>query len=188
MTSITALLHTENDALRLGRALETLYACDHIVIVDHGSRDGTLRVAREHGARVVKATPEASAEDYLLFASQSLSANPTTSNAEPVEAGSPSSASANPGWILCLDPRESLTEKLAASLFEWKSESSATQAPAAPAFSVFLREETPEGWVEVPAAQTRLVPRTWLSWNGIFPAHEPAALVLEGELLRFIFP
>jgi len=159
MASITALLHTENDALRLGRALETLYACDDIVIVDHGSRDATLRVAREYGARVVKARPGASPEDYLV--------------------------SASPNWILCLDPRESLTEKLAASLFEWKSESSPAPAPA---FSVFLREETAEGWVEVPAAQTRLVPRTWLSWNGIFPAPEPTAVVLEGELLRFIFP
>ena len=53
MTSITALLHTKNDALRLGRALETLYACDDILIVDHGSRDATVRVAREYGARVV---------------------------------------------------------------------------------------------------------------------------------------
>jgi len=162
MTSITALLHTENDALRLGRALETLYPCDHIVIVDHGSSDGTLRVARQYGAQVLEARPGASAKDYL--------------------------ASSSPNWILCLDPRESLTEKLAASLFEWKSESAAARDPTGPAFSVFLREETAEGWVEVPAAQTRLVPQTWPSWNGIFPAHELAALVLEGELLRFIFP
>ena len=47
MPSITALLHTENDALRLGRALETLYTCDDILIVDYGSRDATVRVARE---------------------------------------------------------------------------------------------------------------------------------------------
>ena len=168
MPSITAVLHTENDALRLGRALETLYACDDILVVDHGSRDGTVHVAREYGARVVSATPGASLAEHLQF-----SAN---------------LRSANPGWILCLDPRESLTEKLAASLFEWKSESLHTQAPAAPAFSVFLREETAEGWVEVPAAQTRLVPQTWKLWKGNFPVHEPSALALEGELLRFVFP
>ncbi len=163
MPLITALLHTENDALRLGRALETLYACDDVLIVDHGSRDGTVRLAREYGARVVSATSGAPPLEYLR-------------------------SSANPGWILCLDPRESLTEKLAASLFEWKSESFHTEAPAAPAFSVFLREETAEGWVEVPAAQTRLVPQNWNSWKGTFPAHEPSALALEGELLRFAFP
>ena len=167
MTSITALLHTENDALRLGRALETLYACDDILIVDHGSSDATVRVAREYGARVVEARSGSSPGDYIR------SANPSSTEAR---------------WILCLDPHESLTEKLAASLFEWKSESSDTKAPAAAAFSVFLREETAEGWVEVPAAQTRLVPQTWNAWKGTFPAHESSAIVLEGELLRFAFP
>jgi glycosyltransferase involved in cell wall biosynthesis len=171
MPPITALLHTENDALRLGRALETLYACDDILVVDHGSRDGTVRVAREYGARVVSAASGAGPADYLLFAHASASLG-----------------FANPGWILCLDPRESLTEKLAASLFEWKSESFHAQASGAPAFSVFLREETAQGWVEVPAAQTRLVPQTWKLWKGKFPVDEPSALALEGELLRFVFP
>jgi hypothetical protein len=179
MASITALLHTENDGLRLGRALETLYACDDILVVDHGSRDGTVRVAREYGARVVSAASGAAPADYLLSADLSahLSARP-----------SENPGFASPGWILCLDPRESLTEKLAASLFEWKSESFHAQASGAPAFSVFLREETAEGWVEVPAAQTRLVPQTWKLWKGKFPVHEPSALALEGELLRFVFP
>src|SRR6266496_5227348 len=95
MASITVLLHTENDALRLGRALETVYACDDILVVDHASRDATVCVAREYGATVLAAVPGASPEEYLRFA--------------------------RPGWILCLDPREALTERLAASLFEWKS-------------------------------------------------------------------
>ena len=172
MASITALLHTENDALRLGRALETVYACDDILVVDHGSRDATVRVAREYGARVVSARPGASPGDYLRLLSSGLV----------------SPRSVSPRWILCLDPRESLTEKLSATLYEWKSEPFHTQAPAVPAFSVFLREETAEGWVEVPAAQTRLVPQTWNLWKGKFPVHEPSALALEGELLRFAFP
>ncbi|HSY93205.1 MAG TPA: hypothetical protein VK812_17715 [Candidatus Binatus sp.] len=169
MTSITAVLHTENDALRLGRALETLYACDEIVVVDHGSRDGTVRVARDYGARVVSERSGASPGDYLLFA----------------QAGFTKSES---GWILCLHPRESVTEKLAASLFEWKSEAGRGKPAAASAFSFFLREETAEGWVEVPFAQTRLVPPTWNLWKGNFPAQEPSAIALEGELLRFVFP
>jgi len=164
MASITAVLHTKNDALRLGRALETLYACDEIVVVDHDSQDGTVRVAREYGARVVSEQSGASPRDYLL-----------------AKAGSA-------GWILCLDPRESVTEKLAASLFEWKSEAGRSNPAAASAFSFFLREETAEGWVEVPFAQTRLVPPTWNLWKGNFPAQEPSAIALEGELLRFVFP
>jgi glycosyltransferase involved in cell wall biosynthesis len=162
MSSITALLHTENDALRLGRALETLYACDDILVIDHGSRDHTVRVAREYGARVVDASANFSAEDYFRFAAE--------------------------GWTLCLDPCESLTEKLAASLFEWKAEGGHGKTPAAPAFSVFVREETAQGWVDVPEAQTRLVPKAWNSWRGKFPVPDPRALALEGELLRFVFP
>ncbi|HLW53045.1 MAG TPA: hypothetical protein VKW06_09385, partial [Candidatus Angelobacter sp.] len=85
-------------------------------------------------------------------------------------------------------PCESLTEKLAASLFEWKSETFGTRVSSPCAFSVFLREETEQGWVEVPAAQTRLVPQSWRMWNGKYPLHEPSAPALEGEILRFIFP
>ncbi len=163
MTSITALLHTENDGLRLGRALETLYACDDILVVDHGSVDDTVRVARDYGARVVAATPESLAENYLH--------------------------QARTGWVLCLDPRESLTEKLAASLFEWKSQSAGgSRIATASAYSVFLREETAQGWREIPTAQTRLIPQTWKSWRGRFPIHLPQAPALEGELLRFVFP
>jgi glycosyltransferase involved in cell wall biosynthesis len=173
MVSITALLHTDNDALRLGRALETLYACDDILVVDHGSRDATVRIAREYGSHVVDARPGASPEDYLRTLGRGLGSLPSVTS------------SASKGWILCLDPRESLTEKLAATLFEWKSEALHADASA---FSAYLREETEEGWVKHSAAQTRLVPQGWNRWRGALPAHEPAAVPLEGELLRFVFP
>lgn len=162
MPSITALLHTENDALRLGRCLETLYPCDHILVVDHGSQDVTVRLAREYGARIIAAAPGTSPEHYLRSAPPGWVVE---------------------GWILSLDPHESLTESLAASLFEWKSEPN-----RAPAFSVFLREETANGWLEIRTAQTRLVPRTWNHWHGNLPVSQPSALALEGELLRFVFP
>jgi glycosyltransferase involved in cell wall biosynthesis len=184
MVSITALLQTHNDALRLGRALETLYACDEILIVDHDSRDATVRVAREYGARVVDARPGAEPGDYLHLGSLSRGFESLPSK----NAGSANPAPANSRWILCLDPRESLTEKLAASLFEWKSEAVHGRVPVVPAFSVFLREETAQGWMEHPAAQTRLVPQAWNLWNGALPAHEPSAVPLAGELLRFVFP
>ncbi len=156
MASITGLLHTKDDGLRIGRCLETLYPCDDIVVVDHGSSDATVQVARVYGARVLMAQNGASIDRYL----RSIQ-----------------------GWVLCLDPSESLTESLAASLFEWKSGDA-----RAGAFSVFVREETTGGWVDNPAAQTRLVPPSWGRWDGRFPAHEPAAVPLEGELLRFMFP
>ena len=162
MIRIRALLHAHNDALRIGRCLETLHACDEIVVVDHGSSDGTLRVAREYGARIV----EAGAEDAAIADFR---------GAEP----------GREAWILCLDPSESLTESLSASLFEWKSEAIAGRVSA---YSVFLREETGKGWVENPVAQTRMVPANWQRWAGRFPQNDESALVLEGELLRFVLP
>jgi len=157
MRRITALLHTQNDERRVGRCLETLYPCDEIVVVDHGSRDETLRVAREYGAWIVAAKDGAAASEYIREAVT--------------------------GWILCLDPRESLTEGLAASLFDWKS-----QSVVADAFAFWLREETREGWVQNATTHTRLVPSSWKDWNGLFPVKRPSAVALEGELLRFVFP
>ena len=54
MPPITALLHTSNDGLRLGRALETLLPCAEILIVDHHSTDDTLRIVREYGAHILR--------------------------------------------------------------------------------------------------------------------------------------
>src|SRR3954462_3857288 len=97
MPTITALLHTHNDALRLGRALEMLFPCDEIVVIDHGSDDGTSVIAREYGARVLSVKAELPRDvPYLQIVHRE--------------------------WILALDPRESVTEALAASLFEWKCE------------------------------------------------------------------
>ena len=158
MPAITAVLHTENDGLRLGRALETLYPCDDIFVIDHDSRDATISVARHYGARVIAGRKSSSPENWPAPVDQ--------------------------GWIFCLDPKESLTENLAASLYEWKFQKSVLGA----AFSMFLREETSEGWREVPLPQTRLVPGSWKEWNGVFPADDWSALPLEGELLRFSFP
>ena len=162
MPLLTALLHTNNDALRLGRCLETLYPCDQVLIVDHGSQDDTVRIAREHGAHVVLAIADASSNAYARHVA--------------------------PGWILALDPRESLTEGLAASLFELREEWKVAGNIPAQAYSVFLREETADGWIDVPTPETRLVPHTWNNWNRNLPLREPSAMALAGELLRFAFP
>ena len=158
MPPFTAIFHTENDALRVGRAMVALRACDEIIIVDHGSCDATLRVAREYGARILQARKNASPSQYLQ--------------------------SARWEWILCLEPRESLSEGLEATLLEWRSMAS----PQSAAFSVFLREETANGWLDLPTPQTRLVSRTWTAWDGVLPTYDPSSVALEGELLRFVLP
>jgi len=156
MRTITALLHTHNDALRIGRALEMLFPADEILIVDHDSNDATPDVAREYGARVL-----------------------------PAHSGMKHLESVRGDWILALDPRESITEALAASLFEWKFETVPSDVRA---YSIFRREETPNGWIANPIAQTRLVRCDWNRWVDNLPEPDPAAIALEGELLHFVFP
>ncbi|MGB6402756.1 MAG: hypothetical protein WBF26_07900 [Candidatus Sulfotelmatobacter sp.] len=162
MPPITALLHTKNDALRLGRALEMLLPCTDIVIVDHHSTDATLRVARQYGARVVTADAHPAADHYLDLALYD--------------------------WVLCLDPAESISEGLQASLFEWSVapiQPDMSVAANGSAFSMFVRQQTSEGWLQLPAPETRLIPRGWTRWDGRLPAREPSAVALEGDLLRF---
>ncbi|MGH9555637.1 MAG: hypothetical protein ACRD2Y_07420 [Terriglobales bacterium] len=56
MPKITALIHAQNNARCIGRALESLRPCDEFVVVDHNSSDGTAQIARQYGA--VVASPE----------------------------------------------------------------------------------------------------------------------------------
>jgi hypothetical protein len=159
MPPITALLHTKNDASRIGRALETLLPCSEILIVDHHSTDATLRVAHEYGARILSVDRQQAVANYLQQASHD--------------------------WILCLCPSESLGEGLQASLFEWSSWP-ATQVAGTYAFSV--REQVAASWRNLPSPQTRLVPRSWTNWIGDLPAQHSSSKRLEGELLRIAFP
>jgi hypothetical protein len=161
MPPITALLHVKNNALRLSRALETLLPCAEIVIVDHGSTDQSLRVARRHGARIVLAVEPCVPNFYL-----GLAACP---------------------WVLCLDPAESLTEALQATLFEW-SQSPNRGLPTANGYCMTFLEQVGDVWQTNPAAETRLVPRNWVRWKGHLPEHDLQSVPLEGEGLRLFFP
>ncbi len=166
MPPITALLHTKNDSLRLGRALETLFPCAEILVIDHDSVDATRRIARAYGARIVAWDADAPAHQYLDRASND--------------------------WILCMGPAESLSEGLQASLFEWAAQPH--ERIGASAFGVIVRSQVGERWLEASAPETRLISRRSSHCSAIFgeerdlPAHEPSAVALEGELLRFEFP
>jgi len=159
MPPITALLHTANHALQLGRALEMLLPCSEILIVDHGSTDRTRRIACEYGARVVDGDGEDAAHLVRL---------------------------ARHGWVFCIEPGESINESLQASLYEWSARGDGAGGSAG---SVRVREQNRgEDWVELPVPQTRLVPRSWTNWNGRLPAAASSAVVLKGSLLRFGLP
>jgi glycosyltransferase involved in cell wall biosynthesis len=67
MSGITGILHTQNDGLRVARAVESLRACDEVLVVDHGSSDGTCEVARRFGARVVEEVGEANNDWFFCL-------------------------------------------------------------------------------------------------------------------------
>jgi cellulose synthase/poly-beta-1,6-N-acetylglucosamine synthase-like glycosyltransferase len=94
MAEITAVLHTHNDAARIGRALESLRACDEVLVVDHASTDDTVKIARDHGATVKAGVPGVSPGVYAI--------------------------DAHHDWMLCLLPNEAVSEALEASLFDPK--------------------------------------------------------------------
>ena len=83
-------------------------------------------------------------------------------------------------WILCLQATESLSEELEASLFEWKQ----GETPAGASFCIAVREQEHQHW-HTRAAETRLVNRTTVNWQGALPPHIEDATPLIGHLLRF---
>jgi glycosyltransferase involved in cell wall biosynthesis len=161
MPPLTALLHTKNDALRLGRALETLLPCAEILIVDYDSVDATRRIAREYGARILNASKDSAAQHYLNLARND--------------------------WIFCIEPRESITESLQVSLLEWSALPPQSVAGVS-AFSVYLRKQVGDVWTDSSTPEVRLVPRNWTLWHGQLPAYEVSAIALQGELSRFDYP
>ncbi len=64
MTSITGLILTYNGERLLDEALESLSFCSEILIIDSGSTDTTLEIARKHNARVVHNAWEGAIEQH----------------------------------------------------------------------------------------------------------------------------
>ena len=49
---LSAIIITRNEAANIGDCLDSVAFCDERIVVDSGSSDGTLLIAREKGARV----------------------------------------------------------------------------------------------------------------------------------------
>lgn len=158
MPPITAVLFTHNDALRIGRALETLWFPSETIVVDHGSVDRTVAIARQYGARIVAAD-----EPHAV---------PTVP--------------ASHNWIFCLTARESVGDELEASLFEWSLLPAAVTGGMCG--SVRVQEERGNGWTTREVPETRLVPRDWRLGPDGLPVPCSQAQLLCGNLLRFAQP
>jgi len=153
-TKITALIHTQDNARSLGSALDSLRQCDECIVVDHGSRDETVKVAKEHGARVINAVPGVNRGAYAQDARNN--------------------------WVLCLLPQEALAEELEASLFEWRE---AEHEDATLGFNVAIREQNGAGWKAL-RPEMRLANRKQINWTGDLPPENPEAAALAGHIVR----
>jgi glycosyltransferase involved in cell wall biosynthesis len=118
MPKLSALIHTQNNEHTLGRTLESLRCVDEIVIVDHGSSDKTLKIAKQYGARTIPAVTGVDRGAYAVDCKYD--------------------------WIFCLLPTETPSEALEASIFEWKR----GEKNDVPGVVMKLRTQEGEHWSE----------------------------------------
>lgn len=159
MPKITAIVHASNDAMRIGRAVESLRVCDEVIVVDHQSTDDSAKVARDHGALVKIGVPGVEPGAYIF--------------------------DAHHDWILCLLPNESLNETLEAALHEWKDGDPGEK----PGFLIDVREENSEGWHVLGPQLRLVNRRRMNWPDRLPPnSEEHGTPDLSGEILRFSNP
>lgn len=90
IVKLTAIIITKNEARNIQECLETLTMCDEVVLVDNGSRDNTVQIARSMKCRVIET------DDWPGFGTQKQRAL----------------ESARGKWVLSIDADERLTPQL----------------------------------------------------------------------------
>lgn len=93
MPRLSAIIITRNEAANIGDCLDSLTFCDERIVVDCGSSDDTLKIARDKGARV-------SLRDWKGFGPQKNLAL----------------ALAQGDWVLSVDADERVTPELAQAI------------------------------------------------------------------------
>lgn len=165
MPAISATIIAHNEANNIARSIRSLSCADEVVVVDSGSSDRTVEIARSCGARVVN-------NIWTGFAAQKNFAT----------------GQAQHDWILSLDADEELDETAQESVRRWKS----TQ-PAAAGFQLARRTQYLGRWILhsgwYPDYKLRLFDRSRGEWKGKY-VHESIALegpvqTLPGEILHY---
>src|SRR5713101_2815755 len=116
MPKLTALIHVSNETLALEQTLQSLRPCDAVLVISHDSQQEIAGIAKQHGAALKQAIVGVDNGAYVT--------------------------DAHNDWILCLQPGESLSNELQASLEEWKK----IDAGATFGYMVGIRQETSRGW------------------------------------------
>ncbi len=155
---------TRNEAASIGRCLDSVPFADDKLVVDCGSEDDTVAVARAHGARVVQ-------QDWLGFGPQRNFA----------------SGQCRHDWILVLDADEFLSEELAAEMQQRLPQIMASTVPAAILRRRSLFMGRPMRWYRPATGETlaRLYHRDRARWSDV-RVHE--SLQFEGAAARFRAP
>lgn len=89
MSNLSAVIITRDAATQLAACLKSLDFCTEILVVDSGSTDGTVELARRHGARVIET-------HWRGFGPQKQFAIEQASH----------------DWVLCLDADERVSDRL----------------------------------------------------------------------------
>jgi len=92
---LTVTVITKNEENRIGKCLESVAFADEILVVDSGSTDRTVEIARQHGARVIQ-------QAWLGYGRQKQLAVEQAKN----------------DWVFCLDADEWASEKLTKSIID----------------------------------------------------------------------
>ena len=144
---ITATIITLNEERNIARAIESLRCCDEILMLDSGSSDHTLDVAKNLGARVIETAWHGYATQKNLAAEQAAN-----------------------DWILSIDADEALSESLEGEIWNLKKNGPKHDAYTMPRLAQYLgRWIFHGGWY--PDRKVRLYHRGKARWIGEF-VHE----------------
>jgi len=165
MNRISFCVITLNVEKNLPRALQSAQGiADEIIVVDCGSTDRTLEIAREHGAKVFFRA-------WTNFSDQRNFAV----------------AQASSEWIYTLDADEELSEGLRNSLIAWKQQNAKLNAYEMPRLTMYMG-----GWIRhsgwYPNLQRRLYRKDAGKYSGIVHEtleFEGEAGYLKGDLLHY---
>src|SRR3954469_2483712 len=144
---ITATIITRDEERNIARAIESLRCCDEILIVDSGSTDRTVELAKNLGVRVIEAGWRGYAGQKNWAAEQAAHE-----------------------WVLSLDADEALSEALEAEIWSLKKSGPQFDAYTMPRLARYLgRWIYHAGWY--PDRKIRLYDRRKATWVGDF-VHE----------------